>query len=251
MRAMTQEEKVLFGPYIMQKSSRRQIINAIDNMSMEPDVGNAIVTGEEGAGSLSLAKGLIRSVQLSDSNFSGKVAKISGTALNTKDIPSIFEQLNDGALIIHKAGGMNEETAASLRKSLQKETKGMIVILEDTKKAMNRLLKDNESLNESFSVRVDIEPLDDDALISYAKKYAEKRGYMIDEFGILALHTVIDDLQTIDHSVTLAEVKEIVDKAILHADKKDAGYFFDVLLRKRYSDEDMVVLHEKDFMAIR
>ena len=251
VRAMTQEEKVLFGPYIMQKSSRRQIINAIDNMSMAADVGNAIVTGEEGAGSLSLAKGLIRSVQLSDSNFSGKVAKISGSALNNKDIPSIFEQLNDGALIIHKAGGMNEQTAASLRKALRNETKGMIVILEDTKKAMNRLLKDNESLTESFSVRVDIEPLDDDALISYAKKYAEKRGYMIDEFGILALHTVIDDLQTIDHSVTLAEVKEIVDKAILHADKKDAGYFFDVLLRKRYSDEDMVVLHEKDFMAIR
>ncbi|MBQ9512577.1 MAG: hypothetical protein IJR58_05245, partial [Lachnospiraceae bacterium] len=251
VRAMTQEEKVLFGPYIMQKSARRQIIHAIDNMSMAADVGNAIVTGEEGAGSLSLAKGLIRSVQLSDSNFSGKVAKISGSALNTKDISSIFDQLLDGALIIHKASGMSNETASSLRKALQKETKGMIVILEDNRKAMNRFLKENETLNESFSVRVDIEPLDDDALISYAKKYAEKRGYMIDEFGILALHTVIDDMQTVDHRVTLAEVKEIVDKAIVHADKKDAGYFFDVLLRKRYSDEDMVVLHEKDFMAGR
>ncbi len=248
VRTMTPEEKQLFGPYIHHKKSRRQIINAIDNMCMDAFSGNAIVTGEEGAGTVNLAKGLIKAVQASDSNFSGKVAKITANTLNKKSIETIFDKLANGALIIQRAADLKPETVSELLKVLQEENKGLIVVIEDTKEDMNRFLDKNPSLKQSFNVRVDIEALDDDSLVAYAKQYALEREYAIDNLGILALHTRISERQTLDHEVTVSEVKDIIDDAIYFAEKRTVGHLVDVIVNKRYDENDMVILREKDFM---
>ncbi|WP_026651371.1 hypothetical protein [Butyrivibrio proteoclasticus] len=248
VRTMTPEEKELFGPYIHHKKSRRQIINAIDNMSMDAFSGNAIVTGEEGAGTVNLAKGLIKAMQVSDSNFSGKVAKITANTLNKKSTASIFEKLANGALIIQRAADLEAETVSELIKILQEENKGLIIVMEDTKEDMDKFLDKNPSLKQSFNVRVDIEALDDDSLVAYAKQYALEREYTIDNLGILALHTRIADRQTLDHEVTVSEVKDIVDDAIYYAEKRTIGHFMDVIVNKRYDENDMIILREKDFM---
>ena len=44
------------------------------------------------------------------------------------------------------------------------------------------------------------------------------------------------------------EVKNIVDQAIRHANRKTMWHFFDILLAKRYDEEDMIILSEKDFV---
>ena len=248
VRTMTPEEKELFGPYIHHKKSRRQIINAIDNLSMDAFSGNAIVTGEEGAGTVNLAKGLIKAMQASDSNFSGKVAKITANVLNKKSTASIFDKLANGALIIQRAADLEEDTVKELLKILQEENKGLVIVMEDTREDMDRFLEKNPSLKQSFNVRVDIEALDDDSLVAYARQYALEKEYAIDNLGILALHTRISERQTLDHDVTVAEVKDIVDDAIYFAEKKTVGHLVDVLVRKRYDENDMIILREKDFM---
>ncbi len=248
VRTMTPEEKELFGPYIHHKKSRRQIINAIDNLSMDAYSGNAIVTGEEGAGTVNLAKGLIKAVQASDSNFSGKVAKITANTLNKKSTAGIFEKLANGALIIQRAADLDAETVGELLGILQEENKGLIVVMEDTRDDMDKFLDKNPSLKQSFNVRVDIEALDDDSLVAYARQYALEKEYAIDNLGILALHTRISERQTLDHEVTVAEVKDIVDDAIYYAEKRTIGHFVDVIVNKRYDENDMVILREKDFM---
>ena len=248
VRSMTPEEKELFGPYIHHKKSRRQIINAIDNLSMDPFTGNAIVTGEEGAGTVSLAKGLMKAMQASDSNFSGKVAKITANVLNKKNTASIFDKLANGALIIQRAADLDDNTVSELLGILQQENKGLVIVMEDTREDMDRFLDRNPSLKQSFNVRVDIEALDDDSLVAYARQYALEKEYSIDNLGILALHTRISERQTLDHDVTVAEVKDIVDDAIYYAEKRTVGHFVDVLVRKRYDENDMIILREKDFM---
>ncbi len=248
VRTMTPEEKELFGPYIHHKKSRRQIINAIDNLSMDAFTGNAIVTGEEGAGTVNLAKGLIKAVQASDSNFSGKVAKITANTLNKKSTSSIFERLANGALIIQRAADLEPETVNELLKILQEENKGLILVMEDTRDDMDKFLDRNPSLRQSFNVRVDIEALDDDSLVAYAKQYAYEKEYAIDNLGILALHTRISERQTLDHEVTVAEVKDIIDDAIYYAEKRNLAHFVDVIVNKRYDENDMIILREKDFM---
>jgi hypothetical protein len=248
VRTMTPEEKQLFGPYIHHKKSRRQIINAIDNMSLDAFSGNAIVTGEEGAGTVSLAKGLIKAVQSSDSNFSGKVAKITANTLNKKSTASIFDKLANGALIIQRAADLEPETVSELLKILQEENKGLIIVMEDTKEDMNRFLDKNPALKQCFNVRVDIEALDDDSLVAYARQYALEKEYSIDNLGILALHTRISERQTLDHDVTVSEVKDIIDDAIYYAEKRSIAHFVDVIVNKRYDENDMIILREKDFM---
>ncbi len=248
VRSMTPEEKELFGPYIHHKKSRRQIINAIDNLSMDAFSGNAIVTGEEGAGTVNLAKGLIKAMQATDHNFSGKVAKITANTLNKKSTASIFDKLADGALIIQRAADLEDETVGELIKILQSYTKGLVLVMEDTREDMDRFLDKNPSLKPSFNVRVDIEALDDDSLVAYARQYALEKEYAIDNLGILALHTRISERQTLDHDVTVSEVKDIVDDAIYYAEKRSFGHFVDVLVNKRYDENDMIILREKDFM---
>ena len=108
-------------------------------------------------------------------------------------------------------------------------------------------MADNSDMLSSFDVSYDIEALNNKELAAYAKAYALSKEYTIDEMGMLALHTKIDGRQTNEHSVTVTEVKEMVDEAIANSTKKNAKYFFDVLMGKRYDENDMVVLKEKDF----
>lgn len=247
VRVMTPEEKELFGPYIHHRKSRKQIIRAIDSLNMSPATNNAIVTGEEGTGTINLAKGLIKSVQAGDSGFSGKVAKITAQALNRKSVSQVIEKLDSGALIIQRAADMKTDTVDSLYKELTADKHGIIIVMEDNHKDMDRLLKRHPELSKCFNVRVDVEALDNESLVAYAKQYALEREYKIDNFGMLSLHSRIEEMQTIDHDVTISEVRDIVDEAIRSAEKKTISHFFDVVLNKRYDEEDMIILTEKDF----
>lgn len=248
VRALTREERELYAPFIQSKSAREQLVKAIDNISLAAYTGNVIITGEEGMDTLSLAKNMIREIQATDSNFSGKVAKISGHALNKKDAAETLNRLQNGALIICKASEMNSKTVDTMYKALQQENQGIVIILEDTRKEIDRFLEKYEKLQESFTSRMDVEALSNDTLVAFGRQYAREREYSIDELGVLALHTRIEDMQTIDHVVTVVDVKEIVDEAIAHANKKTLKHFFDVLFAKRYDDEDMIILTEKDFV---
>ena len=247
IRSLTREEKELFAPYIQSKSAREQLVKTIDNISMASYIGNVIVTGDEGMDTSTLAKNLIREVQVTDSNFSGDVAKISGQGLNGRDVAATLQQLKNGALIIQKASGMNKETATALHRQLQGESLGIIVVMEDTKKGISKLLQENEELGSSFTARMEVQALSNDMLVAFGKQYAREMEYFIDELGVLALHTKIEEMQTIDHAVTVTDVKEIVDKAIRHSNRKSVGHFVDILLGKRYDQEDMIILTEKDF----
>ncbi len=248
LRALTKEEKELFSAFIQSKSSKEKLINAIDSISMASYTGNVVITGDEGMDTLTLAKNMIREVQMTDSNFSGKTAKISGKSLNQRDIMKTLNSLANGALIIQKASDMNKDTADTLYKALQQEQYGLIVIMEDTRKAMNKFLGVYTKLAECFSARMDMEALSNDALVAFGKKYAKEMEYSIDELGILALHTRIAEQQTSDHAVTIMDVKGIMDEAIRHANRKSMGHFVDILLAKRYDEEDMIILRENDFI---
>ena len=247
-RSLTKEEKELYGPYIQSRASREQLVKAIDAISMAAYTGNIIITGEEGMDTVSLAKNMIREMQMTDSNFAGKVAKISGHALNKKDVAATLNPLASGALIIQKASAMSDETVKMLHKALQKESFGIIIVLEDTKKAMNKFLEAHSQLAACFTARMDVEALSNDTLVAFGRQYAREKEYAIDELGILALHTRIDEMQTIDHVVTVLEVKELVDNAIYYANRKNVKHFMDILFARRYDDEDMIILSEKDFV---
>ena len=248
VRSMTEEEISLFAPFIQTKGARIRLMQSLDKISLAAYTGNVFVTGETQEEAVELAKSVVREVQMTDRNFSGKVAKVTGHSLNNRDIESMVDKLSNGALIIEKAAEMDAQTTKDLLKALNQEKTGIVVVLQDTKKAMHKMMEYFSGMKEVFNVHIEVEELGDEALVAYGKKYARYLEYSIDEMGVLALHTRIDAMQTADHIVTVADVRDIVDEAIENANRKSFRHFTDVLFAKRYDDDDMIILRERDFL---
>lgn len=248
VRSMTKEEKKLFAPFVHTKKAMRQLVTALDAVSLSAYTGNMIITGAPGSNMMKLAKNVIREIRAMDDNFSGRVAKVTADTINQKDAASIVAQVANGALIIEKAGKLSGEGAENLMKALNQEHTGIIVFALDEKRAMDRLFDRAPELMDMFTARFDIVALDSATLVKYGCQYAYNQEYSIDELGRLALHTRIEDMQTSTHAVTVKEVREIVDEAIEHANRKTLRHFMDILFRKRYDEDDMIVLRERDFI---
>lgn len=248
-RTLTRDEKEMFGSIAQTKQVQEEVANAIDNISLNPCIGNVLIAGEKGTGTLTVAKNLIKVLSVNDDHFSGKVAKITGELLNTKSIAETVNNLGNGALIVEQAGALDEMALLSLGECLKKKTdEGILILLEDNRKELDALLAKANMPKQYFDLRIDIAALDNDGLVNYGKEYANEQEYSIDDMGVLALYTRIADMQTNEHAVTVEEVKEIVDEAIRNSEKKNISHFMDVLLAKRYDDDDMIVLREKDFL---
>lgn len=247
-RNMTQEEKELFAQYVPTKAAMRQLVKALDTISLSAYTGNMIISGAPGSDMMKLAKSVIKKMRASDHNFSGKIAKISGDVLNTRNVENVITRIPNGALIIERGGRLSDEGAGNLVKALNQEQTGIIVFLLDNKRAIAGLLERNPQLADCFTARFDVAALDTATLVKYGCQYAYNMEFSIDELGRLALHTRIEDMQTRDHAVTVDEVREIIDDAIDHAERFSLRHFVDILFRKRYDEDDMIILRERDFI---
>ena len=239
--------KVLYGASFSLKENRAQIREAVRQISLPSKEGNLILTGPEEKDTLQVAKGILREVKDRTPEFVGKVARTTGPVLNRKDIARALAELENGALIIDDVSALREDSVDLIVKELKKEDRGMIVILTDRKRNMDHFLEHNAVLAPLFPVRVDLQALDGNALVDYAKNYANSLDYSIDDYGALALASRIAASQSIDHQVTVEEVREMVDEAIRYANRKTPGHLMDVITRKRYDEDDMIILREKDF----
>ncbi len=247
IRDLTREEKELFGPYIQSRAAKRQLAVLLDSLSMASYTGNAILAGDDGIDVENLAIRILKEVRNSDHNLSGKVARIKGENLSVSNMEVTMKLLAGGGLIISNVTAISEDTAEALRTSLLKEDQGMIVILADRKRNIEKFMELYPTLCDMFTAYMEVKALSEKKLVAFAKKYAREREYVINEMGELALHTQISLRQSNDHAVTVMEVKQIVDDAIKHVEKMSATHFFDILLGKRYDIEDMIILGEKDF----
>ena len=167
--------------------------------------------------------------------------------LNQKDIAALLKKVEGGCLIIEQAGGISRETAIRLSMLLENNDSGLLVILEDTHKGIEKALGRDAGFASRFSEKINIPIFTSDELVSFAKSYANEQGYTIDEMGVLALYNSISNIQKLDQATTLTEVKEIVDEAIARAERGGLKKAFSIIASRRYDDEDYVILHEKDF----
>ena len=247
-RDFDESEMAIFGRFEGIESLKAQIVDVMDDMRMEASRGNVIVMGSENFGRKSLAIDIVKAIQSMDSSFSGKVAKISGEALNKKNIPMTLQKLRNGALIVENAGGLTPVTLNTITETLQNEVDFILVVFEGEKDSLEPLLNGCVETKTVFDARIVIDDFSNSDLVAYAKGYARELEYSIDDMGTLALYNKIGDMQTIDHVVSVDEVIEIVDNAIRHVDRKNMSHFMDVLLAKRYDDDDFIILREKDFL---
>ena len=250
---LTDEQKKLFSYFVPVRGMSEQLVDVLEqdknctNRQGTSRTGNLLIVGNKGNGKTVLAVDVVKAIQKQRNIRQGKVAIVTGDSLNKKKIGDIFEKLYGGALIIEKAGKMNEKTVARLNKAMEKDTGELLIVLEEQRKPIDRLLSSNREFRRKFTSRLEVPIFINDELVTFGQTYAQENGYRIDEMGILALYSRIDSLQREDHAVTVAEVKEIMDEAIQHSQKASAKKLVRRVFGKNTDDSDRILLSEKDF----
>ena len=250
---LTEEQKKLFSYFVPVRGMSEQLVDVLEqdknctNRKGTSKTGNLLIIGDKGNGKTVLAVDVVKAIQKQREIRQGKVAIVTGESLNKKKIGDIFDKLYGGALIIEKAGKMNEKTVAKLNRAMERDTGELLIVLEEQRTPLDRLLSSNREFRRKFTSRLEVPIFINDELVTFGQTYAQENGYKIDEMGILALYSCIDSLQREDHSVTVAEVKEVMDKAIAHSQKASAKKLVKRVFGRNTDSSDRIILSERDF----
>lgn len=249
---LTEEQKKLFSYFVPVRGMSEQIVEVLDNDRREKRegtsrTGNIMVIGQKGSGKTVLAVDIVKAIQKQRNLKQGKVAIVTGESLNKKELTSIFKKLRGGAIIVEKAGKLNARTVKELDRLMEKKTGELLFVLEDQRKPLEKLFTANPHFKKKFTSRLELPVFINDELVTFGQTYAKENGYKLDEMGILALYSRIDIMQREDHSVTVAEVKEIMDEAIDHSQKANVKHFARRVFGKGTDDADRIILKEDDF----
>ena len=250
---LTDEQKAIFSYFMPVKGMEDQLCKALTVASSHlknketASRGNLVIKGGQGSGKTTLATSMIKVLQQETGVLDGKIGKIHAEALNQKNVSGLLDKVSGGCLIIEQAGDMEKKTVSELSNLLDADESGLFVILEDTSKGIKRLFAQNETFAQKFSEQISVPIFTNDELVTFARSYSRELGYKIDDMAVLALYNRISNIQRLDQATTLTEVKDIVDEAIhreAHGGLKKA---ISILTASRYTDDDRIVLTEKDF----
>ncbi len=249
-RKLSEEQKEIFSYFVPVTGMEQQLCQVLEGVlhrkgkGGSSGTGNILIMGGRGSGKTVLATDIIKAVQKSGGHPEGKVGKITGESLNQKDLSQLIKKIAGGYLIIERAGEISQETATRLALLMDQDTDGLLFILEDTRKGIEKALSLDANFAKKFTERIKIPVFTSDELVEFAKAYAFEQECEIDDMGILALYNRISNIQKLDEATTLTEVKEIVDMAISSAER---GGFKKLFGGKKFSPEGYLYLREKDF----
>ncbi|MEO2239125.1 hypothetical protein ABE547_07900 [Dorea sp. YH-dor226] len=249
---LTEEQKKLFSYFVPVRGMSEQIVEVLDNdrraqREGTSKTGNLLVIGRKGSGKTVLAVDIVKAIQKQRNLKQGKVAIVTGESLNKKELTNIIQKLRGGAIIIEKAGKLNSRTIKELNYLMEKKTGELLVVLEDQRKPLERLLTANPDFKKKFTSKLELPVFINDELVTFGQTYAKENGYKLDEMGILALYSRIDVMQREDHAVSVAEVKEIMDEAIAHSQKANVKHLARRVFGKSTDESDRIILKEEDF----
>ena len=253
MLELTEAEKTIFSYFMpvkgMEGQLRQALTGATHHLKHDPtaSTGNMMILGGHGCGKTTLATSVIKVLQQETGKLDGKIGKIQAEALNQKDVAQMLKKVAGGCLIIENAGELTRQTAITLSLLLEQNRSGVYIIIEDTSKGIKKALSLDEGFAKKFTEQISVPIFTNDELVTFARSYSRELGYKIDDMAVLALYNRISNIQRLDQATTLTEVKEIVDEAIdreAHGGLKKA---ISILTASRYTDDDRIVLREKDF----
>ena len=248
---LNDEQKALFTYFAKVPGMDIQILDAMHGVyhyagDRTSRHGNIAIMGGYGTGKTKLSEDLVRAICADLKIPATKMARLDASVLNKKDCAQIVSKLSGGFLLIERAGLMYPETIEKLSQAMDFRTDSLVLIIEDEKVSMRGLLRNYPDFAKKFETVISIPVFTNDELVTFARTYARENGYKMDEMGVLALYTQIGNNQKEGEPMTIAKVKEMVDRAIAHAEK-GTRKFGRRMSRKHTDADDRVILYEKDF----
>ena len=250
---LTEEQKKLFSYFVPVHGMSEQLVKVLEadkNCKTRygtSNEGNVVIVGRRGSGKTVLAVDIVKAIQKARKIKHGKVAIVKAEALNKKDAREIIVKLHGGALVIEKASRLQRSTVEILNSVMEGQTGELLVVIEDERKAIEKLFAEHPDFKAKFTSRVDLPVFLNDELVTFGQTYAKENGYKIDEMGILALYSDIDILQREEKVVTVADVKALIDDAIDNAKRPTFKKMIKKLFGKNKDESDRIILKEEDF----
>lgn len=244
---LSEELREIFTYFAEMEDVNKQLVRAMEEIELTPAIGNVAIMGAAETGKTTLAVDIVKAVQKSHKFKGKKIAKITGISLNNRQIADIMKSAAGGVLMIEKAGKLSETTMKALSEAFVQESKNMIVIIEDSKESVEALFRKCPDFATMFTARIELPEYTNDDLVAFAKSYAREQGYAVDDVAVLALYSVLDEMQVDNHIPTLTEVMEVMDSAIRRAGKKNFRNMIDSIFSKRYDEEHYIYIRERDF----
>lgn len=251
-RELRDEEKKIFTYFVKVPGLEEQLIDTLCDVQLAAadttsKTGNIIIMGGRECGKTRLISGLIPAICKELNIEASKVAYVFADQINDKDIPAIVKKLSGGFLVIENANQLNQQTVDMLDKAMETDTEGMIVIIEDEKIGMRKLIARFPKFAKKFTSMINIPVFTNDELVNFARVYTKENGYTIDQMGMLALYNLISTNQKEDEPMSVGAVKELIDAAIM---KSQGGIrkFKRNISKKRTDNDGFIVLYEKDFI---
>ena len=246
-KQLTDEEKQLFTYFVAVPGMKEQLLDVLCDVQKgaadkTSQTGNVIIMGGRETGKTRLISSLIPAICKELNIEASKVAYIFAEDLNGKSMSDIVSKLAGGFLVIENANQLSQETADELDEVMNGNTKGMIVILEDEKIGMRKLIARYPKLAKKFTSMINIPVFTNDELVNFAKVYTMENGFRIDQMGMLALYNLIGINQKEDQPMCIGTVKTMLDNAMA---KAQGGLF--KRSKKRVDRDGYTVLLEKDF----
>ncbi len=250
---LTEEQKKLFSYFVPVHGMSEQLVKVLNDDKEcksrygTSRIGNILIVGRRGSGKTVLAVDLVKAIQKSRKMKQGKVAIVKAESLNKKDVSEIVAKLHGGALVIEKASKLKRKAIEDLCEVMEGQTGELLVVLEDERKPIDKMLNDYPNFKKKFTSRIEVPVFINDELVTFAQAYAKENGYKIDEMGILALYSEIDILQREEKVVTVTDVKQVIDYAIENASKFSFKKLVKKVTGKNKDESDRVILKEEDF----
>lgn len=245
------EYRSLFNDFVGTGSMEEKIADTLDNlinkfvMDGTSKTNNVIITGSAKIGKTTLGLSLIKAANRGRNRSGRKVAKVKASVLNKRGVALAMTQILGTDLIIEQAGNLMPNTIIDLMIAMKNYTEEMLIVLEDDKAAIDRMLDNSPDLKGFFSNRLDIHEMEIDDMVKIAKDYAEEQFYTIDEMGELALYAKLDDISGRNPVLSIEDIQEVIDDAIAHANRFSLGKIFGRIHKNK---DDMRVLSEQDFL---
>ena len=247
-KKMTEDEEKLFTYFAKVPGLREQIVEALYDVQINASdktskTGNVIVMGGRETGKTRLISGLIPAICKELNLEASKVAYVFADQINDKNIAEIVKKMSGGFLVIENANQLTKETVEQLNKAMEFRTDGLIVIIEDEKIGMRKLIARFPKFTSKFTSMINMPVFTNDELVNFAKVYTRENGYTIDQMGMLALYNLISTSQKEDQPMNIGAVKDMIDNAIM----KSKGGIRKLISKKKVNQDGYKVLYEKDF----
>ena len=210
-------------------------------------IGNIIISGNSSSDKSDLARAIVRAVNYLYPEHTRKIAKTTGDSINNRGLAKAMNKLKGTALIVEGAGAIQPKRMSEMLECLEQDTERMIVILEDSDAEMNVLLNFNPEMTQKFNHRIVLKQYTVNELVEMARKFARKRQYEVSDDALLELYLKIDKLRNNVDNIRMDDIKEIINHAIVKAEKRGSKRFFGGLKRKRSENGDVTILVEADF----